>query len=191
MPFKIDIRLIKDKCLANRSKIFLILLPILFTIFIFIEFTLPAWYNLSSQKGILQEKINLFSRYQKKISRYRPKLEKDKLIFHDLNQKIFIGPDPYVIVSEIENMIKNIPEITMRSFRISKHESLGNQIETIKIILLLQGDIKGLLNFLSLLRSEKKPLKIKRLVVSSIRHRGIYRLNINLEVEALYTTKPF
>ncbi len=191
MSFKIDFRLIKDKCLANRSKIFLISLPILFTIFIFIEFTLPAWYNLSSQKEILQEKIDLYSRYQKKISKYKPNLEKDKIIFSRLNQKIFIGPDPYVIVSEIENIIKNIPEITMRSFRISKHESLGNQIEKIKIILVLQGDIKGLLNFLSLLREEKKPLKIKRLVVSSARYRGIYRLNINLEVEALYAIKAF
>jgi len=191
MSFKIDFRLIKDKYLANRSKIFLISLPILFTIFIFIEFTLPAWYNLSSQKEILQEKIDLYSRYQKKISKYKPNLEKDKTTFSRLNQKIFIGPDPYVIVSEIENIIKNIPEITMRSFRISKHESLDSQIEKVKIILVLQGDIKGLLNFLSLLRERNKPLKIKRLVVSSARYRGIYRLNINLEVEALYAIKAF
>ncbi len=149
----------------------------------------PSWQAYTLQKRVFQERQALLSRLQKQLQYDKPALEKELAQAKDLAQKVFVGLDPYIIVSELEKKIDSIPEIGLRSFRIIKRQDLTPSVQKIKLTLVLEGDIKGLLTFLEDLKQLSKPVNITHLIVSVRHYRRSYILNINLELEALYAPK--
>ncbi len=149
----------------------------------------PAWQNFTLKRALLNQKSALLTRYEKKLTLDKPKLERELARGQALGKKVFVGLDPYVIVSDLEKGIDQIPELSLRSFRITKREDLTPQVQKVKLVLVLEGDIKGLLTFLQRLEHQDKALHVVRLVVTPRRYRHGYILNATLEVEAFYAEK--
>ncbi|OAG28212.1 hypothetical protein [Thermodesulfatator autotrophicus] len=165
--------------------------PILLALLVLSLFTWPAWENYRLKKELYQEKLELLVRYQKKISRDKPRLEKELAKTKDLENKIFIGLDPYVIVSELEKEIGQISGLKLRTFRIIKRENISEQIQKVKVLLTLDGDIKGMVEFLEKLSQTNKALRVSRLTIISRRYFKDYVLSVNMELEALYSSNSF
>ncbi|WP_457755808.1 hypothetical protein [Thermodesulfatator indicus] len=173
----------------NRSSLFWWGLPVIATLVVFFMVTWPAWQSYRLKRDLYQEKLELLVKYQAKLSQSKSDFKKELSKGQKLEKKIFIGLDPYIIVSELEKEIDAIPELSLRSFRIIKRENLTDQIQKVKLLLILDGDIKGLLNFLDKLSKSNKALHISRLTIISRRYRSDYILSVNLEIEALYSVK--
>ena len=164
-------------------------LPVILSLLVVWKVTWPAWEELSTQRSLLEKNTELFFRYQERLTKDKPRLEKELAKINDLNQVLFVGLDPYVIVSELEKLMNKIPELSLRSFRISKRDELVGKVEKVRLSLVLEGDIKGLLSFLEALEKDSRALKITRLVINSRRHRRMYGLRVNMDLVALYTPK--
>ncbi len=173
----------------DLGKILLWGLPLALSVVLLWTWLWPAWQTFALKRELVKQKQALLARYQEKLTRDKPKLERELARVKALGDKVFVGLDPYVIVSELEKHIDQVPELTLRSFRITKREDLSPRIQKIKLVLVLEGDIKGLLTFLQDLGQQDKALRVTRLVITPRRYRRGYILNATLELEALYAEK--
>ncbi|WP_022853725.1 hypothetical protein [Thermodesulfatator atlanticus] len=171
----------------NFSRLFIYGLPLVLSLYFALTVLWPAWQDYQTKKTLYEEKKALISRYQERLTKDKPKLEKELAQTKNLGEKVFVGLDPYIIISELEKDIKDIPQLNLRSFRIIKRKKLTPQVEKIKLLLVLEGDVKGLLSLLEKLNKTEKALRISRMTISSRFFRRAYIINLNLEIEALYS----
>jgi len=161
-------------------------LPLFLSLAIFIWIVYPRFQALRWHKKVIQEKKERILAYQKKIKSLQKELEKPKFDTQNLERRIFSGKDPYAIVAYIQEKIEKIPEVSVRSFRITQKTKETDFLEKVIITFILQTDIKGLTEILWQLQNEEKTLKIKRLSVYMRKNRQEEILNATLEIESLF-----
>jgi len=157
-------------------------LPILLTFLIFVGIFWPTLKDLRSHQKLLEQKKALIERYRAKLQKISPPSTPRE----SPEKYLFQGRDPYIVVSELQKELENIPEITLRSFRILKQSPFQADIQKVELNFDLEGDIKGLVEVLERVETFQKALRIQYLLVSQFSRGRQKALRINLRIEALF-----
>jgi len=161
-------------------------IPLFISLFILLFFIYPLYQNLSYKKEVFQKRQEYFEQLKKKISTLNKEIATVKAIPKDLKSKVFWGQDPYVLVAALKQIVDQISETSIRSFRILQREKIDSIGEKVKVNFVLDTDIKGLAELLWFLQNDPRAIKIKRLSVSVRRGIKGERLSVILQVEGLF-----
>jgi len=165
--------------------------PLLLSLAIFIWVIYPKFQVLRWHKEVVQEKERRLLSYKENIEILKKELAKPKFDVQSLENKVFSGKDPYIIVAYIQEKIKTISGLSVRSFRITKKTKETDFLEKIIATFILQADVKGLIEMLWRLQNEQKAVKISKLSVYVRGKRATELLNIRLEIESLFLSEVF
>ena len=147
----------------------------------------PAIRENFQLKELLNKKEEIFIRYRKKLAIEKEKLEQYKKAanFNQELDKIFLAQDPYVLVSEIQSLMDNIPSLKVKTFRITSTREVSEGIQMITVQFAIEADIKALVELLKRFSSQTQSLRLKNLNIYSLKKKEGWMLNINLDIEAL------
>lgn len=172
------------KIYIKREKLNLVIT--FFSIFVFLIILIfyfwPSYRDYNQLKYLIKQKEDLLKRYQDKIK----EIGNIKLIENKYKKYIYVGKDPYIIISDLQDRFKYIEGLTIRSFRIINQKDFLGKYKKISVNFNIQGDIKDLVEMLDILKKLEKAIQIKRLNISRFISRGQEYLQINLQVEAIF-----
>ena len=175
-----------SKIRLNKSLFFFYLLPLLLSTFIFFSQIYPSIQGILTTREMIVEQKKQSKKYRRKIKKLTKILKRGSRVSPELKNMIFTGNDPYVVISTLQKKIEEIPELSVRSFRLVKKEKIEEYFEKVVASFVITGDIKGLVELLWEIENEKKALRICRLSVSYRHYRKHEILNIILEIEGLF-----
>ncbi|NPA49914.1 MAG: hypothetical protein GXO20_08020 [Thermodesulfobacteria bacterium] len=164
-------------------------LPFLLALVVLAAVVYPRYQAWRLEKELLQQKKEEVVRYQKTIAELKSRLKKISGIPKELANKVFSGPDPYVLVAGLREKIEKASEISIRSFRIVKREEIARGLEKVEVNFIFTTDIKGLAEVLWQLEQEPRAVRIKRLSVFVRRNRQGELLSTTLNLEGLFWLK--
>jgi len=172
----------------ERSFWFFYFLPLAVSLGLIVFYLYPRWQDLRLHQELLEQKKQALLKYQKRVKQLKKDLTQENFKPQEETQKVFSGKDPYLIVADLQKRFENIPEVSLRSFRVLNRKKLAESLELVRLTFIIHTDVKGLAEILSLLEKEKRSLKISRLAVNYVKNRKEEVLYVNLELEALFRT---
>jgi len=172
----------------NKEVFFLYLLPSILSLGLVFFFIFPICQALQVQKNQIHREKALLKKLQRKIKGLEISLAQEPFDPAKIGHRIFVGQDPYVFVSEIQQKVETIPELTLRSFRLSRRQKVNEYLEKANVTLSIAGDTKGLVLLLKALEQEKRAIRLTRLSVIYQRIKREEKLNLTLNVEGLFST---
>ena len=175
-------RQLLDFCRKEKTNLLLAVIPLLLSFFLLVGYVWPRYERWQENRALLAQKQALLESYREKLKRINPPSTSKE----EIEQYLFKGRDPYVVVSEVQKKFAEVKEITVRSFRILSQKPFRANIKKIEVSFDLEGDIKGLAEVLEILENFEKAVKINYLVVSRLSRHGRTILRVNLRLEALF-----
>lgn len=148
----------------------------------FYFYTIPTYKRIKNTQVLIQKKEALLKRLQQELKVKPPELSS----LSDYKKKIFTGQDPNSILYALQKEFESVPGLTITSFRFSKREPLGEDLEKVRVYFRLEGDIKSLVELLNLLEGAPKALKITSLRIFPRIYQKKESLLAEIEVEALW-----
>lgn len=149
----------------------------------------PRYRAWRLEKDLLAQKKLELVHYEKRLEKLRAELKKPKIRPEQLANRVFSGPDPYVLVAGLREKMEKVPGVSIRSFRIVKREKIGQELERVEVSFVLQTDVKGLAEILWQLEQEPRAIRIKRVSVFVRRGRRGETLSATLNLEGLFWLK--
>ena len=167
----------------NKGNLILAVIPILVAVILFFTQFWPHYTQLKREREVLRQKQRLVKEYKRKLdelSKQKKAPQKEVLKY------LFTGKDPYVVVSSLQNALKDIQGINIRSFRIISQKDFIGNVKKIVVNFSIQGDVRSLVEMLEILTNYEKALKIQQLIVSRLTRGKRQFLQINLRLEGLF-----
>ncbi len=164
-------------------------LPLFLALVVFSGVVYPRYRAWRLEKDLLLEQEAQEERYRQEIRRLESLLKKGQGVPQELSQKVFSGPDPYVLVAGLREKMEKVPGVSIRSFRIVKRQEIARGLERVEVNFVLQTDVRGLAEVLWELEQEPRAVRLKRVSVFVRRGRKGETLSATLNLEGLFWLK--
>jgi len=171
-----------------RESLFYVL-PLALALLVFTGVVYPRYRAVRLAEELLHQRQVQVSRYERNLQEMRSALKKPRVAPGELEQKVFQGSDPYVLVASLRERLEKVPGVNIRSFRIIKRQKIAPLLERVEVSFVLQTDIKGLAEALWQLEEEPRAVRLKRVSIFFRRSRQKEILNVTLNLEGLFWLK--
>jgi len=165
-----------------KTNLILAIVPLLAALILFFSFFWPSLEALRQTNTLLAKKKALLEEYQHRIK------EAGELKFpkKESSRYLFTGKDPYVVVSIVQEQMKDIERLSIRSFQIRSQTKFLGEIKKVQVYFNMEGDVRSLVEMLERLQNLEKALIIKNLILSRMVKGKREYLQINLQIEGLF-----
>ncbi|MBX6424274.1 hypothetical protein [Thermosulfurimonas sp. F29] len=169
----------------SRSVAYFVGFWIILNAFLLWRYLYPAWSSLQSVRELRIQKSALLKNYRQKLLETKNKLEALKRDSASGSSGIPRMQDSYTLVSDLQNLMKDIPDLNIKTFRIVSSRPVIGDLHLVRINFTLEGNILSLDELLKRLRRNESAFRIRTLNLFSRKFRDRWGLSISLEIEAL------
>jgi len=166
----------------DRTSLVLGALPVLLALVLLFARLWPEVRALRQEEAALRQRLETLAAYRDRL-REHGALERPGA---GAVKPLFTGKDPYVVVSSLQEALRDIEGLTVRSFRITSQKDFLGEVRLVGVNFNLQGDVRALVEMLEIIGGFEKALRVKTLTVSRVVQRKRESLQVNLQLEALF-----